>query len=163
MDKILWNTLTIQVPREMVAYMPQGKVSIKKTLTKLHGISRTAKQPSIKLVQSPDNQIHVMNQCKVWNVDALKETLKKSNTLAERNVGKVLSMGTHKKAFDQNMKRRATSLVDARLGIDPSVKGYSWDISKIKWKARIKINQRFIHFGFFDNEDDARQAYLVSK
>lgn len=40
-------------------------------------------------------------------------------------------------------------------------KGYSK--YKEKWRARIKINQKDIILGFFDNEDDARKAYLNAK
>ena len=66
-------------------------------------------------------------------------------------------------AFVNRMKPRAINLVDARLGIDPTVKGYSWDGQKNKWKARLKVNQRLQHLGYFDREEDAHNAYLVAK
>ena len=46
---------------------------------------------------------------------------------------------------------------------DPTVKGYSWDAQKNKWKARLKVNQRLRHLGYFDTEENAHQAYLVAK
>jgi HNH endonuclease/AP2 domain len=36
-------------------------------------------------------------------------------------------------------------------------KGVSW--WKNKWKARIVINGKSIHLGYFDNEEDAARAY----
>ena len=72
MDAILWNTMTIQVPNSMVHYTPQGRVSIKKTLTRLHGVSRSARIPSINLVPSPDNKVHVVSQGNTYNVDDLR-------------------------------------------------------------------------------------------
>ena len=66
-------------------------------------------------------------------------------------------------AFVGRMKPHATTLVDARLGIDPTVKGYAWDAQKQKWKARLKVNQRLQHLGYFDREEDAHQAYFVAK
>ena len=42
-------------------------------------------------------------------------------------------------------------------------KGYSWDKSRGKWRARIKIDGRQTHLGLFDNEEDAHQAYLAAK
>ena len=42
-------------------------------------------------------------------------------------------------------------------------KGYSWDKSRNKWQALIKINYKTIHLGSFVNEEDARNAYLIAK
>ena len=55
MSKVLWHTLTIKVPSEMVEITKTGKVSIKKTLTKMNNISKSNGYPSIKLVESLDN------------------------------------------------------------------------------------------------------------
>jgi hypothetical protein len=87
--------------------------------------------------------------------------VKQSNALAKKNknVRGEQVLGD----FVNRLKPRAINLVDARLGIDPTVKGYSWDAQKQKWKARIKINQRLRHLGYFDREEDAHQAYLVAK
>tara|TARA_R110000787_G_scaffold88827_1_gene188352 strand:+ start:925 stop:1401 length:477 start_codon:yes stop_codon:yes gene_type:complete len=40
-------------------------------------------------------------------------------------------------------------------------KGYYWN--KGKWKADIRLNGKNKHLGLFDNEDDARNAYLEAK
>lgn len=165
MDKLLWNTLIIKVPESMVTFTKKGKVSIKRSLTKLHNVSRNQKQPSIKLIPSDDNKVHILNEGKEWNVHALEDTMKKVKEMEKKNKNRVLTKNTHamKKTFDKNVKKKAQSLVDARLGIDPNVKGYSWNNQKNKWQARIKINQKLIHLGFFDKEEDAHQAYLVAK
>jgi hypothetical protein len=42
-------------------------------------------------------------------------------------------------------------------------KGYSWHKRDKKWQARIKINQKQIHLGLFEKEEDARAAYLEAK
>lgn len=42
-------------------------------------------------------------------------------------------------------------------------KGYSWNKRQNKWCASIKLNRKSIHLGSFDNECDARQAYLDAK
>ncbi len=42
-------------------------------------------------------------------------------------------------------------------------KGYCWDKKLKKWKATIVLNYKKIHLGYFDNENDARQAYLNAK
>ena len=131
MDRILWNSMTIEVPTECVHYTPGGRVSIKKTLTRLHGISRSARIPSINLVASPDNKVHVVSQGNTYNVDDLRRRVQAGEQIHHR--------------------------------INPQVKGYSWNNQKQKWQARIKVNQRIRHLGFFDNEEDAHQAYLKAK
>ena len=42
-------------------------------------------------------------------------------------------------------------------------KGYSYDKQKKKYRARIHLNGKFKHLGLFENEEDARQAYLEAK
>ena len=42
-------------------------------------------------------------------------------------------------------------------------KGYSWDKSSQKWKARIMINNNLKHLGYYDTEEEAREAYLKGK
>ena len=42
-------------------------------------------------------------------------------------------------------------------------KGYYWHKRNNKWQAAIKINRKSKHLGYFDNEEDARQAYLNAK
>jgi hypothetical protein len=42
-----------------------------------------------------------------------------------------------------------------------TAKGYSWD--KNKWRSRIRINNKLKYLGYFDNEQEARQAYLEAR
>ena len=42
-----------------------------------------------------------------------------------------------------------------------NAKGYYWHINK--WQAKIRINCKLKHLGYFDNEQEARQAYLDAK
>lgn len=42
-------------------------------------------------------------------------------------------------------------------------KGYSWHKWGKKWQARIMINYKTKYLGYFDTEEDARQAYLNAK
>ena len=42
-------------------------------------------------------------------------------------------------------------------------KGYYWDKRKKKWRAKIHLNGKNIHLGYFDLEEDARNAYLEAK
>ena len=42
-------------------------------------------------------------------------------------------------------------------------KGYYWYEQTNKWKAQIQVNGKQIHIGYFEQEGDARQAYLDAK
>lgn len=42
-------------------------------------------------------------------------------------------------------------------------KGYSWYKKSNKWRVKISFNNKKIHIGYFDNEEDARAAYLEAK
>jgi hypothetical protein len=42
-------------------------------------------------------------------------------------------------------------------------KGYCFNKSKNKWQAQICINYKLKNLGYFDTEDEARQAYLDAK
>ena len=42
-------------------------------------------------------------------------------------------------------------------------KGYSWFKRDNNWRAYINLNRKFIHLGYFNTEEDARNAYLKAK
>ena len=42
-------------------------------------------------------------------------------------------------------------------------KGYYWYKPNNKWKSQICINGKIKHLGYFENEQDARQAYLDAR
>jgi len=44
-----------------------------------------------------------------------------------------------------------------------NAKGYSWEKERNKWKATIRINGKTKHLGYFEKEEDARQAYLDAR
>jgi hypothetical protein len=106
MSKTLWHTISIKVPSEMVELTKTGKVSVKRTLTKLNNVSKSQKMPSIKLIPSNINKPEIVNDGKEWNVEELKTRMKKANELAKKNKGKVLTKnsGSKMKEFKTNLK-----------------------------------------------------------
>ena len=44
-----------------------------------------------------------------------------------------------------------------------NAKGYSWHKERNKWQARICINGKLKNLGYFEKEEDARQAYLDAR
>jgi len=39
-------------------------------------------------------------------------------------------------------------------------KGYHWNKKSKKWRAQYRLNKKAIHIGYYDTEDEARNAYL---
>ena len=44
-----------------------------------------------------------------------------------------------------------------------NIKGYTWCKRDKKWRAQIQLNKKGIHLGYFDTEEEARNAYLEAK
>lgn len=114
MSRTLWHTITIKVPSEMVELTKNGKISIKKTLTKTMNISKSQKLPSIKLVPTHSNKPEIVNQGKEWDVKELNDSLKTANKLSEKNKDKdIFTINSHSKLkkFKKNVKEHAQELV----------------------------------------------------
>jgi hypothetical protein len=44
-----------------------------------------------------------------------------------------------------------------------NTKGYYWNKQRNRWIAQIQVNRKHIYLGRFNNEEDARKAYLDGK
>ena len=88
MSKTLWNTIKIEVPEKMVNITKNDKVVVKHSLTKTNNISKSNKEPSIKIISGDINKPKIINDGKEWNVEELKITMKKAKDLGKKNEGK---------------------------------------------------------------------------
>ena len=88
MSKTLWNTIKIEVPKEMVNITKKDKVVVKNTLTKTNSISKANNEPSIKIIPGDTNKPKIISDCKEWNVEELKIKMKKAKELGKKNEGK---------------------------------------------------------------------------
>lgn len=115
MSKTLWHTIQIEIPKEMAELTKQGKVVIKKTLTKTSNISKSQKQPAIKLIPANILKPTIINDGKVWNIDELKTRMTKARALQNKNKDKNIFEPTEKKMlylnkFEDNIIKRAKEL-----------------------------------------------------
>lgn len=48
------------------------------------------------------------------------------------------------------------------IGIDNTsgYKGVNWHKHKNKWRSEIKVNKKAIHLGYYDNKEEAAEAYI---
>ena len=96
MSKTLWHTIKLEVPKEMVNITKNDKVVVKKTLTKTNNISKSNKEPSIKIITGDINKPKIISDGKEWNVEELKIKMKKSKELSKTNEGKEYKKGMTK-------------------------------------------------------------------
>ena len=88
MSKTLWHTIKLEVPKEMVNITKNDKVVVKKSLTKTNNISKSNKEPSIKIIPGDTNKPKIINDGKEWNIEELKLKMKKAKELGKKNEGK---------------------------------------------------------------------------
>jgi hypothetical protein len=92
----------------MVDFTPKGKVSVKKTLTKMGSIAKSQKKPSIKIMPSKDGKVHVVPGKQV-SVAELKESMKKVKEMEAKNKGH--DIFAKKDSFATRVKKYARDLV----------------------------------------------------
>jgi hypothetical protein len=88
MSKTLWHTIESDVPKEMVNITKNDKVVVKKSLTKTNNISKSNKEPSIKIIPGDTNKPKIISNGKEWNVEELRINMKKAKELGKKNEGK---------------------------------------------------------------------------
>jgi hypothetical protein len=130
MSKVLWHTMIIKVPVEMVDFTPKGKVSVKKTLTKMGSIAKSQKKPSIQIMPSKDGEVHVIEGKKV---SELKDTMKKVKELEKKNKGRDI-FAKETESFSTKVKKYARNLVLDKKNLPqlPSLsEGAKWENKKL--------------------------------
>ena len=112
MSKTLWNTIKIEVPEKMVNITKNDKVVVKHSLTKTNNISKSNKEPSIKIISGDINKPKIINDGKEWNVEELKISMKKAKDLGKKNEGKEYEKKSEKENLKNYIKR-----IDRKINI----------------------------------------------
>jgi len=63
---------------------------------------------------------------------------------------------------EQNINERNSQIAQPKIGRPKKElkhEGYFWSEVANKWQARLIVNRRMKHLGYFDNEEDAREKY----
>jgi len=64
---------------------------------------------------------------------------------------------------DDNRIINLRSVTHQQNMFNTKAKGYSWHKASNKWKSQIVLNNKKIHLGLFNTEDEAREAYINAK
>ena len=142
MSKTLWHTIKIEVPKEMVNLTKKDKVVVKKSLTKTNSISKSNKEPSIKIIPGDTNKPRIISDGKEWNVEELKIKMKKAKELGKKNEGK-----EYKK---QMPKDKAAKVITNKI----NSKAKSNEIEKIKNYSRNQLEIIFKKIVGYKNNVD---------
>ena len=132
MSKTLWHTIKIEVPKEMINLTKKDKVVVKKSLTKTNNISKSNKEPSIKIIPDDTNKPKIISDGKEWNVEELKLRMKKAKELGKKNEGKELKK--------QIPKDEASNLITKEIIFSNLKKKSKEDLLKLYRRAIIILN-----------------------
>jgi hypothetical protein len=83
-----------------------------------------------------------------WNIDDISS----ENKIDHKNKNKA-----------DNRIINLRNLTNQENGFNTNAKGYCWNKQNKKWHAQICLNRKIIHLGYFEREEDARNAYLAAK
>jgi hypothetical protein len=84
-DKVLWNSIQIQVPDQMFNITKTGKLSIRNTLTNTKNPSKSEGFASLQLIPSNVKKPKIINKGKKYNYEELQERLTKAKELSLKN------------------------------------------------------------------------------
>jgi hypothetical protein len=73
-NKVLWHTIKLRIPSEMISIGKNGVMTVKQSLTKKNNISKRLKEPSVILESDPNiTEAKIIDKGDVANVDEIKE------------------------------------------------------------------------------------------
>jgi hypothetical protein len=73
-NKVLWHTIKLKIPSEMISIGKNGVMTVKQSLTKKNNISKRLKEPSVILESDPNiTEAKIIDKGDIENVDDIKE------------------------------------------------------------------------------------------
>ena len=80
-NKILWNTVKIQVPSDFITVTDKGMIRIKPPLTKKNRIAMSKNKPAIEVVTGNTNEVKILNQGEHKDADEHKAQRKQTKSM----------------------------------------------------------------------------------
>ncbi len=129
---MLWHTIKLEVPKEMVNITKNDNVVVKKSLTKTNNISKANNEPFIKQIPGDSNKPKIISDCKECNIEELKLKMKKAKDLGKKNEGK-----EYKK---QIPKDKVANIITKETVCSPLKKKLKDDLLKLYTRLVIYFN-----------------------
>ena len=121
MSKTLWHTIKLEVPKEMINITKNDNVVVKKTLTKTNNISKSNKEPSIKIIPGDTNKPKIVSDGKEWNIEELKLKMKKAKELGKKNDGKEYKKKSENVPLKSYVKKVGDNIVAKKNKENPTI------------------------------------------
>ena len=169
MSKTLWHTIKLEVPKEMVNITKNDNVVVKKTLTKTNNISKSNKEPSIKIIPGDTNKPKIISDGKEWNIEELKLKMKKAKELGKKNEGKEYKKEINKdkaakiitNEINSRAKlNRADKYLQKKTKIEKIIENKNLSLDYLQELARKVLKNRFTsaNEGYIDMDRYSRET-----
>jgi hypothetical protein len=155
MSKTLWHTIKLEVPKEMINITKNDKVVVKKSLTKTNNISKSNKEPSIKIIPGDTNKPKIISDGKEWNIEELKLKMKKAKDLGKKNEDKELKKKSDNKILKSYVKKVGDKVVEKNLQKKneiEKIKRYSRNQLEIIFKKIVGYKNNIDYFDSTNNK-----------
>lgn len=126
---------------------------------------------NLRLVTDQENQFNKICKGYTWNKREQKWRAYIKTNGKEKHLGYFFNENDAKNAYLKakeeyhiiNPKNKELKNEDYYKTKLREIKGYYWSSQAKKWQVRISINGKYKHIGYYNTEEDARQAYLETK
>jgi hypothetical protein len=84
-NKVIWHTIKLKIPSEMISIGKNGVMTVKQSLTKTNNIAKRLKEPSVILESDPNiTEAQIIDKGDVENVDDVKVRQGKLKTIRKK-------------------------------------------------------------------------------
>jgi hypothetical protein len=84
-NKVIWHTIKLKIPSEMISIGKNGVMTVKQSLTKKNNIAKRLKEPSVILESDPNiTEAQIIDKGDVENVDDVKVRQTKLKTIRKK-------------------------------------------------------------------------------
>ena len=143
-NKVLWHTIKLRIPSEMISIGKNGVMTVKQSLTKKNNIAKRLKEPSVILESDPNiTEAKIIDKGDVENVDDIKERQGKLKRIRKKLETLPNKPPTTKEEFVEMAQKKAIPRVAQRK----TMKSVSKEIENANQHKEIKE-----HFKDFEDK-----------
>jgi hypothetical protein len=143
-NKVLWHTIKLRIPSEMISIGKNGVMTVKQSLTKKNNIAKRLKEPSVILESDPNiTEAKIIDKGDVENVNEIKERQGKLKRIRKKLETLPNKPPTTKEEFVEMAQKKAIPRVAQRK----TMKSVSKEIENANQHKEIKE-----HFKDFEDK-----------
>ena len=114
-NKVIWHTIKLKIPSEMISIGKNGVMTVKQSLTKKNNIAKRLKEPSVILESDPNiTEAQIIDKGDIENVDDVKVRQGKLKTIRKKLETLPNKPPTTKAEFVEMAQKKVTPRVKQR-------------------------------------------------